>query len=232
MPLADLQARVQKLIEPPTRGPADQANREAIRDWFPRGSELGFVHPETHAGLLLRESGDLDLFIAPHTGLRLHKDTQTATLFAQAIQLRAENLQALLDAVIALEALEAFKVKTRDVRVFADGEIRWQGKTLRGEAQEEVFLKTRKHLLESDETTIKAKKTVLDTPVTQIFIQKEALDPKVLVTLEMWQDLQKLSAYLQGLQGWLQSHVHGDPVSGVTTPPVAPAPPPPQLAQY
>ena len=185
MALSDLQGKVQQMLQVPDRGHAQQADREAVRDYVPRGPELGFVHPQTHASLLLRDTGDIDLFVAPHTGLRLHKETQTATLFAQAVQMRSEELRMLLDLKLAIEAAEAIRAHTKAAQLVADNEVAVKTQTLRAEAESGLEVKAAKATIQvEDKTELQSQTLETRTTTTSMQASQSAKIESPSITLD------------------------------------------------
>lgn len=220
--LSELKERIRALTRPSS--PAADMEAEARRQNYPRADEVGIVHPDNHSGILVRDTGTVDIFAVPHLGLRLDPNTQSLSIFSTKVQEIGDQWAGIFKETFALDAEGAAYVRTPEMHVTIAEKLQAKIKELL-----EVLVDSEISIEGGDVITIKTSDLKLEVPVTAIGVQGHYLDKRVLYTQEMYDDLKKLSSYLDELVGWLRTHSHPANLQ----PPRPPFPPsPPELANY
>lgn len=195
-----------------------EAEYRLERSRLPYSDEVGILHPQTHAGLLVHSNGSLDNFVVGHQGFRIDPSGQRFGLWAQTFVVQGGRLHAKFAYEVTEEIGRQFEmVVKKAAKVTADEDVTVAStkqnvslsaaKALVLNGQEQLTSKTREHQEEAErwqvsateEATLQSPVLELDTPVTAISIQGHPLDDKVLMTQEMWDEIQILKAQVAAL---------------------------------
>lgn len=211
--LSELKERIRALTTPIS--PAADMEADARRQNYPQADEVGIVHPLNHSGVLVRDTGTVDIFAVPHLGIRLDPTTQSLSSFSTKIQEIGDEWAGIFKETFSLDAEQATYIRTPEMVVTVGEELRAKIAEVSVEAGKTI--------------TVKTPDLKLEAPIEAISVEGHALDDRVLYTQEMYNDLKKLSAYLGELLLWLRTHTH--PAN--FQPPAPPAPPSaPTFANY
>lgn len=211
-----LQEQAQSVLQ--TNVELQNPTRLYIRDRCPMPDESGLVHPKTLAGLYLRDSDTIDMFLTGDMGTRWDKQSQSKWDRMKNHNQQGQRWAGVFQESYALETNKSIYLKTKQAfwkvrdsflqriqsvfQVSAKEDVAFGGKRLWQRFKEQVVI------IALNIFSVETNNLRLKTSHGNIGIQGHYFDKYVLYTEEMYQDILKIKNHLNGLKTVFDTHIH------------------------
>lgn len=210
------------------------------RERYPLGDEVGFVHPDLKASMLIRNTNTIDIFTSNQSGLRLDYETDSLQTAYSNTQHYGDNWAGIFREHFALETEGHIYSKGSSIFTKARDILKGKSKNLFSSMTLGDMVNAGKRFFLRAKTLVSIKVILFsvwasdfrfNVSVNNIGIRGHYLDDKVLYTQEMYEDILKIHRHFLSQTTLYNMHTHIS-TFGPTSTPLPTFPTPPVLGVY